>query len=112
MHCLPIAGETIFKDENESYIRFRLALLHSTTLFFLYCSPSLSSCSVVDAVSSNLDKALILQPSADIMVCGDSNAHNTTWLRDSHTTDVAGLFCQEFTMAQQLTQIHLIIHLF
>ena len=39
------------------------------------------------------------------MVCGDSNAHNARWLCHSHTTDVAGLFCQEFAMAQDLTQI-------
>ena len=68
---------------------FRLALLHSTTfIFLLYRSPSSSSCSVVEA--------LILQPSANIMVYGDPNVHNT---------DVAGLFCQEFAMAQNLSQI-------
>ena len=47
--------------------------------YFLYRSPSSSSCSVVEAVSSNTDKVLILQPSANIMVCGDFNAHNTDW---------------------------------
>ena len=42
---LPIARETILEDENEFYICFRLALLHSTTfIFFLYRSPSSSSC--------------------------------------------------------------------
>ena len=85
---------------------FRLALLHSTTfIFFLYRSPSSSPCSVVEAVSSNIDKTLILQPFANIMVCGDFNVHNTEWFCHSHTTDVAGLFCQEFTMVQDLTQI-------
>ena len=103
---LPIAREPILEDDNESYVCFRLALLHSTTyIFFLYRSPSSSSCSVVEAVSSNIDKALILQPSANIMVCGDFNAHNTEWLGHSHTTDVAGVFCQEFALAQDLTQI-------
>ena len=60
---------------------------------------------MVEAVSSNIDMALILQLPANIMVCGDFNAHNTEWLCYSHTTDVAGLFCQEFAMAQYLTQI-------
>ena len=60
---------------------------------------------MVEAVSSNVDKALILQPSANIMVCDDFNALNTEWLSHSHTTDVAGLFCQEFAMVQDLTQI-------
>ena len=60
---------------------------------------------MIEAVSSNIDKALILQPSANIMACGDFNAHNTEWLCHSHTTDVAGLFFQEFAMAQYLAQI-------
>ena len=50
----------------------------------MYRLPSSSSCSVVEAVSSNIDKALILQHSANIMVpCGDSNVHNTEWLSHS-----------------------------
>ena len=65
---------------------FRLALLQSTTfIFFLHRSPSSSSC-------------------ANVMACDDFNAH-TEWLRHSHTTDVAGVFCPEFTMAQDLAQI-------
>ena len=103
---LPIAREPTLEEDNESYMCFRLALLHSTTyIFFLYRSPSSSSCSVVEAVSSNIGKALILHPSANIMVCGDFNAHNTEWLGHSHTTDAAGVFCQEFVLAQDLTQI-------
>ena len=39
------------------------------------------------------------------MVCDDFNAHNTEWLCHSCTTDVKGPFCQEFDMAQDLTQI-------
>ena len=89
-----------------SLICFRLALLHYTTfIFFFYHSPSSSSCSVVEAVSSNIDKALILQPSANIIICGDFNTHYTEWPCHSHTIDVANLFCQEFAMAQDLTQI-------
>ena len=102
---LLIAQETILEDENECV--FCLAFLHSTTfIFFLYHSPSSSSCSVVEAVSSNIDKTLILQPS-NIMECGDFNAHNYEWLCHSHTTDVAGLLCQEFAMAKDLIQISL-----
>ena len=79
-------------------------LLHSTTfIFFLYRSPSLSSCSVVETVLSNIDKALILQLSANIMECDDINADNTEWLCYSHTMMVAGLFFHGFAMAQDLT---------
>ena len=58
-----------------------------------------------EAVSSNIDKAHVLQPSSNIMVHGDFNAHNNEWFHHSHTTDVAGLFCHKFAMAQALTQI-------
>ena len=102
---LPIARELSLEDTNESYMCFRLALLHSTTyIFFLYRSPS-ASCTVIDAVSCNIDKALRIQPSANIMVCGDFNAHNTDWLRHSHITDVAGVSCHDFALAHDLTQI-------
>ena len=74
-------------------------------IFFLYRLPSSLFCSVVETVASNIDKALILQLSANIMVCSDFNAHNTEWLCHSHTTDITCLFCQEFAMAQDLTQI-------
>ena len=98
--------ERLFLRMKTSLMCFHLVLLCSTTFtFFLYSSPSSSSCSVVEAVPSNTDKALILQPSANIMECGDFNAHNTEWLCHSHTTDVAGLFCHEFAMAPHLTQI-------
>ena len=56
-------------------------------------------------MSSNIRKALIPQPSANIIVCSDFNAHNTEWLCHTHTIDVAGLFCQEFAMVQGLTCI-------
>ena len=60
---------------------------------------------MVEAVSSNIYKALILPPAANIMVCGDFNANNTAWLRHSHITGVAGLVFQEFVMGQDLSQI-------
>ena len=97
---LPIARDLILEDSNESFMCFRLALMHSTTyIFFLYRSPSTPSCSVVEAVSSNIDKALSKQPSANIMVCGDFNAHNLDWLVHSHTADAAGLYCHDFAIS-------------
>ena len=96
--------ERLFLRMKTSLMCFLLVLLHSTTfIIFLYHSPSSSSCSVIEAVSSNM--ALILQPFANIMVCGEFNAHKTEWLCHSHTTVVAGLFCQVFAMAQDLTHI-------
>ena len=63
----------LFLRMKTSLMCFPLALLHSSSfIFFLHLLPSSSSCTVVEAVSSNIDKALILQPSANIMVCGTS----------------------------------------
>ena len=62
----------LFLRMKTSRMCVRLALLHSTV--FLYRSQS-SSRSVVETVSSNIDKALVLQPSVNTMVCGGFNAH-------------------------------------
>ena len=43
----------------DSYLCFRLVLLHSVSyLFFLYQLPSLSLCTVFDSISSNIDEVL------------------------------------------------------
>ena len=55
--------------------------------------------------NNNNKKALSIQPSANIFVCGDFNAHNTDWLIHSHTTDAAGISCHDFALSQDLTQI-------
>ena len=39
------------------------------------------------------------------MVCGEFNAHNIELLCHSHTNDDAGLFFQEFAIAQDITQV-------
>ena len=92
---LPIARDTIFEDVF-SFGTSTFYYLH----FFLYRSPSSSSYSVVEAVLSNIDKALILQPSANSMVCGDFSAHDTEWLCHSiplmlQVCFVKSLLCQK-----------------
>ena len=43
----------------DSYLRFSLALIHSVPyFFFLYWSPSLSLCTVLDSISTNIDEVL------------------------------------------------------
>ena len=76
----PIARETILEDENESDMCFRLAPLHSITfIFFLYRSLSSSSCSVAEAVSSNID----------MLISWYVVPITPSLLRHSHLTDVA-----------------------
>ena len=61
-----------------SYFCFQLALLHSVSYFFsLYQSPSLPSCKVSDAISSNIDEVLLINlfPNVFVFVI-----HHKDWL--------------------------------
>ena len=56
---LPFARDLSLENSADSYLCFRLALLHSVScFFFLYRSPSLSLCTVFDSISSNIDEVL------------------------------------------------------
>ena len=53
---LPFARDLSLENSADSYLCYRMALLHSVShFFFLYQSPSLSLCTVFDSVSSNID---------------------------------------------------------
>ena len=55
------------ENSGDSYLRFRLALLHSMSFFFsLYRSPSSSLCMAFDSISSNVDEVLSIDPSANV----------------------------------------------
>ena len=57
---LPFARDLSLWKFADSYLCFRLALLHSVSyFFFLYRSPSSSLCTVFDAISSNIDDVLL-----------------------------------------------------
>ena len=74
-----------------SYLCFRLALLHSvSSFFFLYQSPSSALCTVFDSISSNIDEVLSINPSANVFVFGDFNVHHKDWLIYSGGTDRSG----------------------
>ena len=74
---LPFALDLSLENSADSYLRFRLALLHSVSyFFFLYRSPSSSLCTVFDSISSNIDEVLLINPSANVFVFGDFNVHH------------------------------------
>ena len=103
---LPLAREFSFEATDESYMCFRLALLHSTSYFlFLYRSPSSDSCSILDVVSTNIDKVLTVHPTANVFVFGDFNVHHKEWLKYSRGTNHPGEQCYNFSISQDLTQI-------
>ena len=69
---LPFAWDLSLENSADSYLCFRLALLHSVpNSFFLYRSPSSSLCMFFDSISSNIDKVLLINPSANVFVFGD-----------------------------------------
>ena len=103
---LPLARETAFETLKDSYLCFRLALIHSTSyLFFLYRSPSSTSCEILDSISTNIEKALALHPTANIFVFGDFNAHHSDWLTFSNGTNIPGERSYNFAVSHDLDQI-------
>ena len=60
---LPFARDLSLENSADSYLCFRLALLHSVSyFFFLYRSPSLSLCTVFYSISCNIDVVLSVNP--------------------------------------------------
>ncbi|XP_047140024.2 probable RNA-directed DNA polymerase from transposon BS [Hydra vulgaris] len=101
----PICRETRFESTDYSFMCFCLAQLHSIAfLFVLYRSPSSQDCTILDVISDQIDQALSLYPSANIVVVGDFNAHHTDWLGSS-VSDSAGVKALNFCLSQSLTQI-------
>ena len=79
---LPFARDLSLENSADSYLCFRLALLHSVSNFFFpYRSPSLSLCTVFDSISCNADEVLSFNPSADVFVFADFNVHLKNWFR-------------------------------
>ena len=103
---LPFARDLSLKNSADSYLCFRLALLHSVSyFFFLYRSPSASLCTVFDSISSNIDEVLSISPSANVFVFGDLNVHHKDWLTYSGGTNRPGELCYNISISNDLTQI-------
>ena len=99
---LPFAQDLSLENSADSYLCFRLALLHSVSyFFFLYRSPS----SAFDSISSNIDEVLSINPSANVFVFGDFNVHHKDWLTYSGGTDRPGELCYNFSISNDLTQM-------
>ena len=74
---MPFAQDFSLENSTDSYLCFRLALLHSVSyFFFLYQSPSLSLCLVFDSISSNADEVFLIKPFANVFVFGEFNIHH------------------------------------
>ena len=78
---LSFARVSSLENYADSYLCFRLALLHSVSyFFFLYRSLSSSLCTVFDSASPNIDEVLSINPSANVFDFGDFNFYHKDWL--------------------------------
>ena len=69
---LPFTRDLSLENSADSYLCFRLALLHSVSyFFFLYRSPSSALCTVFDSISSNIDEVLLINSSVSVFYFGD-----------------------------------------
>ena len=62
-------------------------------------------CTVFDSISSNIDEAISINPSANVSVFGDINVHHKDWLTYSGGTDRSGELCYNFSISNDLTQM-------
>ena len=103
---LPFARDLSLKNSADSYLCFRLALLHSVPyFFFLYRSPPSSLCMVFDSISSNIDEVFSFNPSANVFVFGDFNVHHKDCLTYSGGTDRPSELCYNFSISNDLPQM-------
>ena len=100
---LPFARDLSLENSADSYLCFRLALLHSVAyFFFLYRSPSSSLCTVFDSILSNIDEILSINPSAIVFIFGDFNVHHMDWITCSGGTKRPGELCYNFLISNNL----------
>ena len=101
---LPFARDLYLENSADSYLGFRLDLLHSVSYFFLlYQSPSSSLCTVFDSISSNIDEVLSTNRSANVLVFGHFKVHHKDRLAYSGGTDKSGELCYNFSISNGLT---------
>ena len=69
---LHFAWNLSLENSKDSYLCFRLAVLHLVSYF----SPSFSLCMVFDAMSSNTREVLSINPSANVFILGGFNIYH------------------------------------
>ena len=103
---LSFAWDLSLENSTDSYLCFRLALLHSMSYFFILSgSSSLSLCTVFYSISSNIDEVFSINPSADVFAFRDFNIHYKDWLTYSGGTERSGELCYNFSISNDLTHM-------
>ena len=93
---LPLARDLSLQNSADSYLCFRLALLHCVLLPFPLSITFSSLCTAFDSISSNIAEVLSINPSANVLAFGDFNVHHKDWLSYSGGTDRSGKLCYNF----------------
>ena len=107
---LPFARDLPLENSADSYLCFRLALLHSLSYcFFLFWSPSSSLCTFFDSISSIsfyfIEEVFSINPFVNIFVFGDFNVHHNNWLTYYLGTGRPSELCYNFSISIYLTQM-------
>ena len=97
---LPFAWVFGLENYQDSFLCFRLAFLDSLSFFFLYWSPSFFLCTAFDAISSNIDEVLSINPSANVLFFGDFSVNHKDWLTYSGGTDTPDKLYCNFSLFQ------------
>ena len=103
---LPFGRDLQPEHSAESYLCFRLVLLHSVSyFFFLYRSPPASLSMVFDSILPNIGQVHSINPSANVLIFADYNVHHKDRLTYSARTDRPGERCYTFCISNDLTQM-------
>ena len=62
----------------------------------------MSLCTVFDSISSNIDKVLLIDPSANVFVFQDCKVHHKDWPTYCGGTDRPGELCYNFSISKTL----------
>ena len=89
---LPFVQAFSLENSQDSYLCFHW-LLHLVSYFFLLYQSTSSLCTVFDAISSNIDEVLSINPSANVFVFGDLNVYHKDWLTYSGGRNEPGKLC-------------------
>ena len=76
--------------------------------FLFYQSPSSSLCTVFDDFSLKIDEVLTINPSANVFVFVDFQAHQRDWLTCSGGTDRPSELYLNFSISNEPTQMELV----
>ena len=89
-------------------LRIHINVFDCFYFFFLNLSPSCSLSTVFDAISSNMDKVLSVNPSANLFVFGDFNIHHNEWLIYSDRTTRLDELCYNCTSQTTLLRFSIV----